>query len=284
MRTIIISDIKGKAESIIPYGLELAMHIEARVDIVHVIDPRTLHGVPGSYADSHSVSPGGKQQYDIVVEKEISTTGDSIDHLLSRETSRLNYPGRVNTIIEQETIERKLKNLTREDQLPVVVACTEPDGQIFTSRKEIIKVMKKSGAVSILVPPDSKYRKYERVVIITDFREDDFEDYDDIFTFLKYFNPAIHAVGLPGGNPAILKAKSDDWLKKAMKLLPRSKINTKVLEEDSMERLNGYIGTIDPDLVVSLKKKPNLIEKLVGKEFDRKLLERVDRPMLVPGR
>jgi hypothetical protein len=284
MRTIIVSDIKSKAKSIIPYGLELAKHLESQADIVHVIDPRTLHGIPGAYADSQTVSPGGKQQYDIVVDKEIRNTADSIDHLLGRETSRLNYPARVNKIIEQESIEVKLKKLTREGQSPVVVACTEPDGQIFNSRKEIIRVIKKTGAVSVLVPPDSKFKKYERVVIVTDFREDDFEKYDDVFSFLNFFNPAVYAVGSSKDNFAIMKENSGEWLKKVMKLLPRSEINTRVMEEESMDQLNGYIETIGPDLVISLKKKPNLIEKLLGREFDRKLMERVSRPLMVHGR
>ena len=52
MRITIISDIKGNAESIIPYGLNLAKHLKGEVNLVHVIDSRMAQGVSSMYADS----------------------------------------------------------------------------------------------------------------------------------------------------------------------------------------------------------------------------------------
>lgn len=56
MKTIIISDIEGKSESIIPYGLHIRKHTRSEADILHIIDPRKQQGTGSSYADSKSIT------------------------------------------------------------------------------------------------------------------------------------------------------------------------------------------------------------------------------------
>ncbi len=61
MKIIIISNIRSKSESIIPYGLKLARYLESEVDIIHVIDSRTEPVLPSSYADSQTFALGGEK-------------------------------------------------------------------------------------------------------------------------------------------------------------------------------------------------------------------------------
>jgi len=52
MKLIIVSDIMGQQESILPYGLQLAKYLQADVDILQVTDARVQQGVQTSYSDS----------------------------------------------------------------------------------------------------------------------------------------------------------------------------------------------------------------------------------------
>ena len=90
MKTIIISDIRGGFNSIIPYGLRLARTMESSVTVVHVIDPRVSQAQYSSYSDSHSLTPGEPMGYNETTNKEVTTINSELENYLSRETSRLN--------------------------------------------------------------------------------------------------------------------------------------------------------------------------------------------------
>lgn len=70
MKIVIVSDIRGSSESIIPYGLNLAKRLETEVEIIHVIDSRVIQGVPSRYADSQSIAAGNKQTVNEIIQKE----------------------------------------------------------------------------------------------------------------------------------------------------------------------------------------------------------------------
>jgi hypothetical protein len=59
-RIVLISDISGESESIIPWGLNLGKHTGSEVDILHIIDPRDKQGVESPVSDSQSITPGDK--------------------------------------------------------------------------------------------------------------------------------------------------------------------------------------------------------------------------------
>ncbi len=89
---MIISDIEGKADSIIPYGLRLGKHTETEVDIIHIIDPRNKQGATSPFADSKSITPGRVMPHDYILAREQNRASKAIEKLLSGEASRLNYP------------------------------------------------------------------------------------------------------------------------------------------------------------------------------------------------
>ena len=69
-RIILISDISGESESIIPWGLNLGKHTGSEVDILHIIDPREKHGVESPVSDSQSISPDGKLTREEILKRE----------------------------------------------------------------------------------------------------------------------------------------------------------------------------------------------------------------------
>lgn len=285
MRTIIISDIKSTSNSIIAYGLNLAKFLESDVEIVHVIDPRTEHGVSGSVADSQSIAPGGTLSHDKIVEREKKLTQNALDRILSREASRLNYPLKINTIIEEDSIENKLKELTAKYTSSIIVGSLETDGYIFKNHDELLSTLKNIESISVLVPPEYEFRLYEKVLITTDFSSEDFEIYTGVFNFLNRFETRVTAIDLKEKDYADWKMRSQGWLKTARDVMPELQVTANVLDmnkgEDSM--LN-YVRKNDPDLVVIFKPKKNFLKGLLQKTPEHKILEYSGKPvMLYPG-
>jgi hypothetical protein len=286
MKTIIISDIKSKKATIIPYGLSLASAIGSEAEILHVIDSRTIQGVPSTYADSHTVSPGDKQSHEIIIEKEIKQTRDSLSQLLSKEISRLNYPLKVNTVVEQNSIEVKLKDYSESSnkQPFVLIASSEPDGHIFDSTMEILRILKKSDAVTVLVPPGEEFRSCGKILLVTDYSRDEFERHKKIFSLLSHINPAIIALATPNGNKKAMNEKSYTWQEQARNIMPDSNITTAISDENSLDSLVDKIEDNDPDILVNIRDKQSFLDKLLGnKRFERKLISAVCRPVMIDG-
>ena len=84
MRIIIISDVKGQTQSIIPYGLDLAKYLESEVEIFHLVDSRIQQGVSSVYGDSHSITPGKKLSHPEIIEREKQQIEKELDQMLSQ--------------------------------------------------------------------------------------------------------------------------------------------------------------------------------------------------------
>src|SRR5690554_4230105 len=100
MKTIILSDIKGSARSVIPFGLNLAKAMNSEVVVVHVIDPRINQANYSSFSDSQSLSPGEPQGHDETGRKELTVVESELDTFLNRESSRVNYPLKVESLVK----------------------------------------------------------------------------------------------------------------------------------------------------------------------------------------
>lgn len=282
MKTIIISDIKGNGESIIPYGLNLAKFLESNVDIVHVIDPRTEYGVSGSYADSQSIAPGGTLSHSQIMEREKNQAKKALDHLLSREASRLNYPLKINTIVEEESIETKLKTSIADSDSTLIIANSETDGNLFKSQAELISLLRELNSVSLLVPPGHKFNIFENVLITTDFSSEDFENYTQVFDFLNRFNTRVTAIDLKSDSYTDWKLRSQGWLKTARDLMPDLKVSTNVLDHSNDENsMLDYVKKNDPGLVIIFQSRKNFLQRLLHKSPEHKIIEFAEKPVML---
>ncbi|NJM14089.1 MAG: hypothetical protein HC896_00675 [Bacteroidales bacterium] len=206
MQVITISDIKGKTKSIIPYGLNLAKRLQAKVDIIHSIDSRTQHGVNSPYADSQSITPGNKLSHEEIMLREKNTTRNALDKLLSREASVLNFPLKVNVTIEENTLKKTINSKTGNDSNTLVAVNSEPDNYIFHSQKEIVETLKNSNLQVLVVPPGRKFKEFSNVLLVTNFSSNKgFDKYSKAVFLLRDFKPLIHAVDVAKPNKYIEK-------------------------------------------------------------------------------
>ncbi len=281
MKIILISDIKSKKESIIPYGLNLGKFMESEVDILHAVDTRTQQGVSSSYADSKSISPGEKLPIDKIILREKEDVKTKLDKILSREASKLNYPLKINTIVEEDSIENKLRQLTKETPKTLVLINSEPDDNIFQSKDEIVNIVENTGCCSLIIPPAQVFQKFKTAVISTDFSNDDFESYAELFNFLYNFKPIITAVDIENNNYATKELQSKAWLYTAKNLIPELMLTTNILRgKDYIKSLAKYVNRNNPDLLILFKRKQNVLSKILQQKPEHKLIKNSDIPVL----
>jgi hypothetical protein len=282
MKIYIISDLNSDVESVIPYGLRFAKFIEKEVDILHPIDPRTLKGAYTSISDSQSISPGSKLSSEALVEREKKNADTGLKKILSAEGSRLNYPLKINTVIEENDIESMLGARIENDHESIFIINTKTSNGIFDSTGEIIDIVKKLHAIYLLVHPGQVFHEYERVILPTNFTQEDLEKYPKVSFLFKGFEPNINAVDV-GKNEEYLgtEMKSSRWEAGAKAVFNDSTITSTMLNgNDYNATLVKYLLKDKPDLVLLFKKEKNLFEKLFKKDLMKDILEKTDVPVM----
>ena len=82
-------------------------------------------GVGSPVSDSQSITSGDKLSLEEIRQREKGKAEQSLDKFLSKEASRLNYPFKINTLIETEYLEEGLKKVFRERHGSLLI--TSPD-------------------------------------------------------------------------------------------------------------------------------------------------------------
>jgi nucleotide-binding universal stress UspA family protein len=277
MKILIISDIKGKSDTILPFGLKLARHLQAEVEVFHAVDPRINHGVPTPYADSHTISPAEKLSFEEVIHKEKGEAQEELDQLLSRETSRQNYPLKVALHVEATSIANKLLDPDMPSDCLLLIN-KEPDGQIFISRQEIIDICRKFRGICLTVPPGQEAAEFKNILLPTDFTNKDKKAYEKISSFIRSFSPFINAVNTGSRN-----IQTGEWKSLATEIFPGSQMNCHTLDADGQDALVEYAGKIQPDLIVWPNQPQPALKAIFKKDMAGTLLEKTSSAVLFCG-
>lgn len=258
MRTIIISDIKSKEKSIIPYGLHIAKLLESEADVVHVIDPRIQQGVYSSIADSQTISVGEKLDHETIIEREIHYAKRELDEILVREVSRLNYPLKTNKIVEQNTIIRKIKELERDIENPLIILNSEPDNYIFSTLHEAVSIISKISTASLFVPPGYDYKDFRNVLIVPHNSSQNVEKYTPLLEAIFKNNPIITAVDRLNTEKQYKQVKGviENRMKNLSSLTSGPDIETMLFTGNNyFDILSEQIKEINPDLIIGFNEE-----------------------------
>jgi hypothetical protein len=277
MKVIIINDIKGDKESIIPYGLNLAKYLETEVILVHVVDPRVQQAVPGVIADSSSVSPGEKLLGDEMTNKELEESKLELNKYLSYEISRLNYPLKWGLDISVNSIENKMTELVENYPGALFVVNKEPDNYIFDSQKETVDITKTFEGLCLFVPPGEEFVPFNSVLIPTGFSDEEKKGILKVQQLLNHFIPVINLLGRPEHE----EEKEITAFTDMDQLFPKATVNYNVLEKGNFdEEFIHYAKMLNPGLIVVLEEKKGFWSRLFKKELIKKLLETAESPVL----
>lgn len=283
MKIIILSDVNSKSETIIPYGLRVARALEADVDVLHVIDKRLHQGEYTQASDSQSITPGSPLSQDEIINKEEGRANLKLDKVLSRETSRLNYPLRVNRLIRQNSIEDELTLRARENPEYLFIINSEPDNYMFDSKNDIISTIQSTGVLSMLVHPENEFKDYRRALLPTDFESKKFNAFTDINFLFEKFNMLVDAVNVvPKSEYTEKETKGGAWKKVAHDHFLPTTLETNVLEgDDFAETCSNYALKNKHDLIIMIQKKENPLTTIFKKNDLDIILKKTQIPMLV---
>ena len=283
MKTIILSDVNSKSDSVIPYGLRLARAMEAEADVLHVIDKRLHQAEYTQASDSQSISPGTPLSQDEIIEREKSKANLKLDQVLSREVSRLNYPLKVNRLIVENSIEDELALRAKENPNYIFVVSAEPDNYIFDSIGDIISTAKSTGVLVMLVHPDNEFKDYKRALMPVDFESKKFTAFTDINFMFEHFNMLVDAVSVvPKSDYSEKELKGGAWKKVARDHFLPTTLKTNVLEgEDFPETVAGYAEKNKHDLIIMFQKKENPLTTIFKKNDLDKILRNIRIPAMV---
>jgi nucleotide-binding universal stress UspA family protein len=283
MKTIIISDIKGKVDSIIPYGLNLAKCLESEVVIVHIIDTRTLQGVQSSYSDSQTIAPGNKLSHQKIIEREKKHAEMKLDKILSKEASKLNYPLKIKTIVEEGSTVVNIRNLVKTDKECILLVNSVSDGFIFHSKQEIMDTIYNIGAVSFLIPPGQDFEEFKNIYLISDLVPEKLSKIKKEISFFERFKPTIHGLN-------IVKPKNYEKRKLKSEILEGIikdrftpfRFEEKILAGNKYtEVLSEYIKKNNPDLIMNLLNKKSLFKRFLQKKRNEILINNTNVPVLL---
>ena len=277
MKIVIINDIKGDHESIIPYGLNLAKYLKTEVILVHVVDSRVQQAVPSVVADSSTVSPGGKQLPEEILRKELAQSKQELDDFLSYEVSRLNFPLKWELDLSVDSIENRLNAIAENYPDSIFVMSKTPDNYIFDSQKETIDISQTFNGLCLFVPAGEKFVPYSSILIPTGFTNEEKEGMTRLAGLLNHFLPVVNLLGRPERSGE----KEMTTLMDIDQLFPKATVNYKVLDEGNFdEEFINYSQILSPSLVVVIEERRGFWSKLFKKELIRKLLKVSKSPVL----
>ena len=283
MKTVIISDINSKSDSVIPYGLNLAKHLESEVDVLHIIDTRIQQGKYSSVSDSQSITPGSKLSPEEFLQKEKNKARLNLDKILSAEVSRLNYPLKVHTAITQNIIEDELKQRSINDKESLFIINSEPDNYMFSSKNDILSTIKNTGIIALIIDPGIKFKPFERVFIPMKFGSEKYNAYARAQFLFKHFDMTIDAVDIAKKKDYMkIELKAARWKKSTRKDFSPANLATHIMEgKDRIETLSDYMGKNNHDLMMFFKKKENLINRIFKPNKLELLVNQTNIPVLL---
>lgn len=286
MKTILISDIKGKHETIIPYGLNFAKYSNDRVNVIHVVDHRKYQAVSSAYSDSQTFEVAGKLSPETIINREVKKAKTELDNLLSHEASRLNYPLRVAVNVAEDSLESQLEQQEKKKEELLIITSKEPDGKVIDSLEEFFRLTGSFKNYSLIVPPGLNFEKPQKAFILYDFNMEENQNIFALLFFLSNYSLSVDVSDVCARKDYFeMEMKSGLWKQVAINH-NRSKnirISANILEGDNyLETAVNYIKRNSFDLVAVSREDPHLKNKNVFSQSGiKQLIDEVNLPILV---
>lgn len=285
MKTIILSDILGNTESIIPYGLRFGKHTGTKVEIAHAIDPRTAQGASSPYANSQSITPGETLSHENIMQREKNRAQMALQKLVSGEGSRLNYPLKIDMEIREGSVGKMMKEMSRTYPGSIVIASNEPSNSMIENMDEMLEITGNLDLPTLFIPPEYPFSEPKNAMLLTDFRHTDYENLKEIIQWLLPFHVNIHAFGLAGSAEHLdMDMESAAWKKMVNTFLdPPMSLDTNVIDNGGqIEVLQDYMERNGADLLLVPR---YMIKETAGsplsKKGFKKLMGEMKRPVAI---
>jgi hypothetical protein len=245
MRTIIISDITEKSENIIPYGLNVGKYSETKVYILHLIDPRLHEGPYSSFSDSQTFSPSEKLSHEQILEREKASASLTIDRILSREGSRLNYPLRIEHRIEITDVQTAMDETLSSNNDALIVSSSSPSRSSVKDLAELLLTGRNNSTPVLVVPAGKRFLKPDTALMVTTFSDGDADAQRQALKWLKPFQLSVNVYGIDASQEQI-----DNWKQSIFPDDPLLIHQARTLDgKANQDNLKKLIAENNPDII-----------------------------------
>ncbi len=244
MKSIIISDIHSNFESIIPYALHFSKHFWDRATLIHPVDPRKQQAVSSAYADSQTFEVGRKLTHDEILERETHRTRLELNHLLSHEASRLNFPMRVDVRVEDTSLDAMLSKEAAGIPDALIMVSSKPDGHVLEQFSEFLDVAGHYKNLVLVIPPGLTYSPPRKTFVLYDYSSFAYHSVMPVMELLHPLNPSVNVADVDSeGNYLELELQSEAWREVVKKLIePGVSLSTSILSgKDHAQTIAGFV-------------------------------------------
>lgn len=257
MKTILLSDIGNKTETIIPYALNFAKFVDSSVHIIHVVDPQQQHAVPSAFADSQSFEIAGKLSHKEIIEREKYFAKVALEKLLSKEASKLNFPLRIYSIVEGNSMAKQLPQVIGDEDLPFIITSSTLEGTVLHNLDEFFRLTDAFNNLSLVVPPGYEFNMPVKISVLCDFESGDNKELYKVLDFLKPFKTAVNIIAVAEEKKYLeMELRSKAWQQGVRLYLGESyQLSTNTLVgENYTDTAIGFIQRNNYDLVAIPRK------------------------------
>ncbi len=96
---------------------------------------------------------------------------------MSIEASKLRYPLKIKSFIEEGSVENKIREYTETKTAFLLLISSQPDNHIFRTQQEMIDTIKNTGAICLFVPPGKTFSVFKNVTIPVEFISENLSEY-----------------------------------------------------------------------------------------------------------
>lgn len=267
-------DFSEASNDILKFALQLADRVNATIEVLHVA---TYDIPPLDYPSFVAVTTEEKiKMARSLLNKAISRARKNVSELLD------NMPD-IQTDIEVGVPDTKIVEIALRDKVDYIVMGTQGQNTVWDRflGSTAVDVLKYAPCPVFVIPEEAEYREEMELGYATDFSAADAFEIWKASKLLQPFKANITAVHL-----SEREEYSEDKIAELDEFFTQNAPQIDIrfysfYSEDMVEGMNDFIRKHNISLMVMYKPKRNFFEKLFHKSFTKKLVRKIEVPLLI---
>jgi nucleotide-binding universal stress UspA family protein len=267
------------------YCIFMANDLNMNLDLIYIQNPALFN----FGTDAATSTPGPVQSYneidiaslEIDKENSLKLISGKIDDFRKELSPNVS----VRAISEMGTPDNVINQMVSENKADMIIIESKNDNQSWLFDSSNSNLVINAGCPGWLIPSDIKYGPFRKIVYATDYNDSDINAIRDVVRLTGNFSPEILALHI---------LKSESFKEKTMGTGFENIVKEKtgyekitfatLIDKDGKEPgeyINEFAIDKDADLIVLLKENKNFIDRIFKSGSTRKVLKRVNLPVLI---
>jgi nucleotide-binding universal stress UspA family protein len=267
------------------YCIFMANDLNMNLDLIYIQNPALFN----FGTDAATSTPGPVQSYneidiaslEIDKENSLKLISGKIDDFRKELSPNVS----VRAISEMGTPDNVINQMVSENKADMIIIESKNDNQSWLFDSSNSNLVINAGCPGWLVPSDIKYRPYRKIVYATDYNDSDINAIRDVVRLTGSFSPeilALHIIKSDGFKEETMGTGFENIVKEKTGY-GKIAFDTLIDKDDKEpgESINEFAIDRDADLIILLKENKNFLERVFKSGSTRKVLKRVNLPVLI---